>query len=1106
MNRNDARELIKTTFTQSFEKTRFRNFIINVLNRLDETKAMVCNHQYVKDAFKEHVDRYERLGTYETTDGDKVDVLIVYLSRASKLERARTAIRNFVADHLKQRDEKDAALVAFVSPTEEQWRFSYVKMEYATVKRNTGSIAVETHLTPARRFSYLVGKGESCHTAQTRFVELLQDTKSDPTLLILENAFSVDTVTKEFFTEYRARFEEINATLEKLLQSNKALKTEFESKEIKTVDFAKKLLGQIVFLYFLQKKGWLGVSKTGNWGEGQRDFLRQLANGKYTNFYNDVLEPLFYDTLATDRGHDAWCEHFNCRIPFLNGGLFEPLGEYDWKNVDVLLPNTLFTNNKPVDEWSTGTGVLDLFDRYNFTVNEAEPLEVEVAIDPEMLGKVFENLIEENRRKGLGAFYTPREIVHYMCQESLINYLDTSVNETDQIVPRADLEVLIQLGEQASFYESARESGTKTYEKRYPFPESIRKHARTIDEKLSEVTICDPAVGSGAFLVGMMTEIVRTRATLTSYFNDPHERSHYAFKRHAIQKCLYGVDIDNGAVEIAKLRLWLSLVVDEEDVKRVKPLPNLDFKVIVGDSLLGVESDLFNIILFNKLELLKQCHFDESNKEKKDGYKHEIDSLISQLTSGNVIFDFDIYYSEIFRNNTNKPIGFDLMVGNPPYTSYYSRHSIKEDKKLIQEYLKYSSFQRESIAGKRYHSVMFFLERAIKKLKFKGCCMFIVDMNFFEDAFAGLRSFLLKQYKVNEIVYDLSNFENVNSGQIILNISKHSLISHITIKQNLNGVPFYLDQKRCLLSRNCRINVNQSELEFMHALPLSHYLEVNSGVNIGGASDEFLSTSKNTSKHYPFISTTTLKHKYQKIIQDEKFINFDENIVRRVNESNKRNGSKNVVVLGNLDRFKGEKLFIRQSATELIASFDNNILVSPYSFFVAKLKRRGETKNISLKFILGLLNSKLLSCYASKRQIIRQGKGKQPQIRKSGLDMLPIVVSPNQRVIENIVDYLLLMNHTNNAREDISLYFQKIIDAIVYELYFPREVAYASATVLEHLLHLPDIQLLIDSNNSEQALYIIQDVYTELGKPNHPVSIAMSRLDTIDEIRIIEGT
>src|SRR5256712_5737160 len=195
-------------------------------------------------------------------------------------------------------------------------------------------VGVETRLTPARRFSYIVGEGESCHTAQTRFLDLLQDTESDPSLARIEEAFSVEAVTTEFFLKYAELFGGIQKALEKLLGKDKALRDEFNATGVKTVDFAKKLMGQIVFLYFLQKKGWLGVPKGQDWGSGPHDFLRRLAKGeygKYENFFNDILESLFYDTLATDRGHEAWCNRFNCRIPFLNGGLFEPLGSYDWR-------------------------------------------------------------------------------------------------------------------------------------------------------------------------------------------------------------------------------------------------------------------------------------------------------------------------------------------------------------------------------------------------------------------------------------------------------------------------------------------------------------------------------------------------------------------------------------------------------------------------------------------------------------------------------------------------------------------------------------------------------------------------------------------------------
>jgi type I restriction-modification system DNA methylase subunit len=737
MNREQARALVAQTFTHGFDKARFRNFTFNLLNHVDESKGQQWNTTYVKDAFKAHVNRYERLGTYASPDKEKLDVLIVYLTSDSKLERARTAIRNFVADHLKTRDEKDAALVAFVSPSDATWRFSYVKMDYAAAKDDAGKVGVETRLTPARRFSYIVGEGESCHTAQTRFLDLLSDTEKDPSLGRIEDAFSVEAVTKEFFTKYTQLFGDINAALEKLLSKDKTLNAEFTRKKVNTVDFSKKLMGQIVFLYFLQKKGWLGVAKGNDWGTGPHDFLRRLARGDYggyENFFNDILEPLFYDTLATDRGHEAWCSRFKCRIPFLNGGLFEPLGDYDWRRIDVQIPNDLLTNTKRFEGDTVGTGVLDIFDRYNFTVNEAEPLEKEVAIDPEMLGKVFENLIEENRRKGLGAYYTPREIVHYMCQQSLINYLDAALNVGQEKLPRQDIETFVHVGDQASLYEAARLGGSKSYA--LHLPKTIEKRARAIDETLAHILVCDPAVGSGAFPVGMMTEIVRLRSALTPYFNDVDERTPYHFKRHAIQQCLYGVDIDPGAIEIAKLRLWLSLVVDEEDVVQVKPLPNLDYKVVSGNSLLHVEKTLFNESLFHSLEDLKPRYFDESDSSKKDALKKRIEHLINQLTEGRKQFDFNVYFSEVFH----KKSGFDIVIGNPPYGIVFD----EKYKRQLQDLFKSFSLNSDIYTA--------FIERGVKLLHEKGAFAFITPNTYLNgDYFKALRQFLSRETRILEI-------------------------------------------------------------------------------------------------------------------------------------------------------------------------------------------------------------------------------------------------------------------------------------------------------------------------------------------------------------------
>ena len=173
------------------------------------------------------------------------------------------------------------------------------------------------------------------------------------------------------------------------------------------------------------------LKKDSDWGSGEKKYLQKLfKKNSSNNFYIDVLEPLFYEALATDRQGDYYSK-LDCKIPFLSGGLFEPMNDFDWINVKVPIENQFIEN------------IFSKFDQYNFTVRESDPIEVDVAIDPEMLGRVFENLLPENIRKGKGAYYTPRTIVHYMCQESLINYLDTECKD----VPKNNLETLIREGD-----------------------------------------------------------------------------------------------------------------------------------------------------------------------------------------------------------------------------------------------------------------------------------------------------------------------------------------------------------------------------------------------------------------------------------------------------------------------------------------------------------------------------------------------------------------------------------------------------------------------------------------------------------------------------------
>lgn len=764
------------------------------------------------------------------------------------------------------------------------------------MKIENGKLKTAENMTPARRYSFLVGKDEPCHTAIERFRDYIDSRSTYPSLDDLENAFSVEAVTKEFFDLYCDKY----IDLRNYLESNEDFVTEAKLHNYTSTQYAKKLMGQIVFLYFLQKKGWLGVkawSKTLTaseyknayfargaksremipllysqadentyrlspsavrslseedqvflstcvkgeaWGSGPHNFMRKLfeeATRRGANFFDDYLEPLFYDALNVNRNEQGYYDPaLHCRIPFLSGGLFEPIDK-NWKYNKFSIPNELFSNKKD-DNDRTANGILDIFDRYNFTMSEDEPMEREVAIDPEMLGKVFENLLDITDRKSKGAFYTPREIVHYMCQESLINYLTNAMGVKEMAIRDFILYGDMMKDEDANVLNRAQYQGNSydlwISEELYLLDENgniVVDRMGEMDKALQDVRIADPAVGSGAFPLGMLNEIVRARQNITTYMGltlkirEPimgksilmslyqNDRAARRLKYETIRNCIFAADIEPSAVDIAQLRLWLSLVIDDdinpnakselEGSPNPRPLPNLECNILCGNSLVDEfegmklinESDIIatagNEMQFNMFQnafdmyleklIAKQKELYEcTDTEKKKQLLLDIDTIkdaiiMSQLqttlsaeqleryrTSKEMVSKpfvlWQLDFAKVFREKG----GFDIVIGNPPYFNVETLGANNPMTTILKKNYKDIWMDKSDI-------LFYFIYLGIK-ITNKQVNYITSNAYLFSDKGKKLRNYLLQHAPIRKLI----NFEKY---QVFLSASITSCIS-----------------------------------------------------------------------------------------------------------------------------------------------------------------------------------------------------------------------------------------------------------------------------------------------------------------------------------------
>jgi len=801
-------------------------------------------------AAQANIQEIKHSATFDLSGSD-LKVFDITVSDNKKLAQSKVGIQSIVRQYIEQ-FEGAFIIFHYQNVTNRSWRLSYVE------KRDSAK-----NSTPAKRYTYIIGKDIPSRTIVKRFEELDSDkNKRIITLSDLKNAFSVEALSKEFFAEYKVFYEDFvqyitgkryirakgKAGYENRVVTGAKVHTEIfayfqrisngdeQKAEKKVRDYIKKMMGRLVFIQFLQKKGWLGCSDD-NWNDGDRDYLQHLFEystaEQQNNFLATVLDPLFFGMLNTNPEDRE--KHFaqknwdttllDCfgKVPYLNGGLFEEDIE---DNVPVVFPAVLFGNpaQKEIERtfcssqntdypYDASCGLLDFFARYNFTIDETDPEDREVGVDPEMLGKIFENLLEDNKDKG--AFYTPKEIVQYMCRESLIAYL---AEETQNEPAMRDL--------------------------------VLNHNIQTIKDKdavlfaLENIKICDPAVGSGAFPMGMLNELFACRILLERDSADEEHRSR--IKKEIVRENIYGVDIEKGAVDIARLRFWLAIIVDE---KIPLPLPNLDYKIMQGNSLLEsyegidfpniksanikkpardmfgnlekIEMDLTFVeentiealqqdiakyffihdhkeknILKEKIEKSISTHLEHNLKIRREYKLQQLDSLKNNIltkadevrlntladeikhlddiqyklsnmsmSSNSSFFLWHTWFSEVF----NRPAdcnGFDIVIGNPPYIQLQD-----EGGKLAKLY-RQAKFNTFSSMGDIYQ---LFYEKGIVLLKKKGHLCYITSNKWMRAGYGETSRKYFAEQSQPKILIDLAGekvFENATVDVNILLLQK----------------------------------------------------------------------------------------------------------------------------------------------------------------------------------------------------------------------------------------------------------------------------------------------------------------------------------------------
>lgn len=939
------------------------------------------------------------LGNMTTTDHFNLGFFFYEMKDVSVLRR-KVGLRNLVKPYL--RFGIDAALAVFTDG--KFWRLSLV-CDLAEEATNT------------KRFTYVFGDEKAFYKTPIQRFNVLQ--KNASSFQAIKNAFSVEALSDDFFEEYRKQY----ADFVKFLTGKKYVKkgnkwveeeegtpdpqffSSFGGDEKMVRDYVKKMMGRIVFLYFLQSKGWLA---------GNYHYMHDLFTGseQKDDFLDKVLEPMFFGLLNTkpeDRRTAPLVNGVGVKyipnadqIPYLNGGLFQ---QEKIDEVDSRFPAKMFQS------------LFDFFDSYNFTIDENDPNDAEVGVDPEMLGKIFENLLEDNKDKG--AFYTPKEIVRYMCQESLIAYLQT--HESDEAVKQHI----------ANF--------VKTYNVE-ELGGAFSELAASIDQRLKDVKICDPAIGSGAFPMGLLRELYACRKAIEIFDAD----NAADIKRHIIQNNIYGVDIEKGAVDIARLRFWLALIIDE---KEPMPLPNLDFKIMQGNSLLesykgvdlsqvqkkvrvsnskknrGVLSLSFDEQddMANIQRLVKQ-YFDITDHVRRDECRNQINHYIKDYIKkcgpaiaeevddleipNDQFFLWHTYFADVFENG-----GFDIVIGNPPYGATLE----EDDKKVYRQVFPEVQF--------KINTYTLFVLFANKLLNNKGVMYYIIPNTLLDNYFEELvRVKLLEECMLLEI-NDLSDhvFESAVVHSMIFGIRKVKCSNDYSVKINISdklfgeniSIPasfFNAEPQHTFSIRSYSNNALYRKLN-ENSLPLSDVLDIRQAIKSGN-DKEYIVDYKVDGNYKPILRGKDVK----------RYVYTNPNLYL--------NYGKHLACPRDYRIFEQPKILIREAGSTITATYDESGFYIMSSLYNAILI----DKSFSLKYLLALLCSRLYQ-YLMNKLTFEKTKGAFTKAKIFHYYNLPVknISLEMQDTFIHLVDRILLFKQTDKSCDTSAL--ENKIDFLVYHIY-----------------------------------------------------------------------